>query len=120
MIEALKNCPNCGGTLNEAGRCSFCGSKVYDFLTIDFNDRKYPAARTYVRMRVKDSNGKFKIIIAPIIVDTVEMTSKPGYCGCGYPDYLADLLRPEITLDIHCQVIDSMYMILEEEGEKTE
>lgn len=31
MIEALKNCPNCGGTVNEAGRCEFCGSKVYDF-----------------------------------------------------------------------------------------
>lgn len=39
MIERLTNCPNCGGTLNEAGRCEFCGSKVYDFLTIDFNSR---------------------------------------------------------------------------------
>jgi len=97
VIEALKNCPNCGGTLNEAGRCSFCGSKVYDFLTIDFNKRECPSARTYVRMRVKDSNGKFKIIIAPIIVDAVEMNSNPA----------------EITMDIHCQVVDSAYMIYE-------
>jgi hypothetical protein len=117
MIEELKNCPNCGGTLNEAGRCSFCGSKVYDFLTINFDKQKYPSALTYVRMRVKDSNGKYKIIIAPIIVDTVAMTSRPEYCSCGYPDSIATRMRVETTLDIHCQVVDSAYLIENEEEE---
>lgn len=118
MIDVLKNCPNCGGTLNEAGRCTFCGSKVYDFLTIDFNKQECPSARTYVRMRVKDSNGKFKIVIAPIIVDTVSMTSKPGYCSCGYPDSVATIMSLETTMDIHCQVVDSAYLIENEEEEE--
>lgn len=119
MIEALKNCPNCGGTLNESGRCSFCGSKVYDFLTIDFNNRNYPSARTYIRMRVKDPKGNSKVVLAPIIVDTVEMTSKPEYESLPMIDNDKELMRCRIetTLDIHCNVIDSMYMIFEEEGE---
>lgn len=117
MIEELKNCPNCGGTLNEAGRCSFCGSKVYDFLTIDFNKREYPSALTYVRMRVKDPNGHSKIVIAPIIVDTVSMTSRPEYCSCGYPDSIATRMQVETTMDIHCQVVDSAYLIENEEEE---
>lgn len=69
MIEKLKNCPNCGGTLNEAGRCSFCGSKVYDFLSINFDHTYHPSAKTYIRIK---SNGK--IILAPIIVETVAIT----------------------------------------------
>jgi len=30
-IEKVKNCPNCGGILNDSGCCLFCGSRVYDF-----------------------------------------------------------------------------------------
>ena len=78
MIEKLTNCPNCSGVLNEAGRCEFCGSKVYDFLTIDFNDRNMPSAKTYIRMK---ANGK--IVIAPVIVDTTEYKIKSD-------DYVTD------------------------------
>lgn len=40
MIE-LKNCPNCGGMLDDEGRCMYCKSKVYDLtgVNIDFNTR---------------------------------------------------------------------------------
>ena len=69
MIEKLKNCPNCGGTLNEAGRCSFCGSKVYDFLSINLDRTYHPSAKTYIRIK---SNGK--VILAPIIVERVSIT----------------------------------------------
>lgn len=62
--ERLHNCPNCGGTLNEAGRCSFCGSKVYDFLSINFDHTYRPSAKTYIRIK---SGGK--IILAPVIVN---------------------------------------------------
>ena len=78
MIEQLKNCPQCGGTLNEVGRCEFCGSKVYDFLTISFNDRNMPSAKTYIRLK---SNGK--IVLAPVIVDTTEVNIKSD-------DYITD------------------------------
>ena len=65
MIEKLKNCPNCAGILDEAGRCKYCGSKVYDFLTIDFDPRKDSSvtnAKTYIRVR---SGGK--IMLMPIL-----------------------------------------------------
>lgn len=64
MIEKLKNCPNCAGILDEAGRCKYCGSKVYDFLTLDFDGMGASAsnAKTYIRVR---SNGK--IMLLPVL-----------------------------------------------------
>ena len=57
----LKNCPNCGGYLNDSGRCEFCGSKVYDFVNIDFDEN----TKTYIRVKY---NGK--IALMPIVFDT--------------------------------------------------
>lgn len=109
MIERLKNCPNCAGTLNEAGACKFCGSKIYDFLTIDFSDRKYPSARTYIRLKVQD-----KIVLAPIMIDNVTMTMEPLYSDlhCENGSYLKRM-HPRTSLDIHCMVIDNIYQIEE-------
>ena len=68
MIDKLTNCPNCGGYLNDSGRCEFCGSKVFDFLSIDFGNRAMPSAKTYIRIK---SNGK--VMLAPVIVGNVSM-----------------------------------------------
>ena len=40
-MEQLKNCPNCGGVLDDEGRCMYCQSKVYDLtgINIDFNTK---------------------------------------------------------------------------------
>lgn len=73
MIERLTNCPSCGGTLNEAGRCEFCGSKVYDFLSINFDHTYRPSAKTYIRIK---SNGK--IILAPVIVNNASIETRVG------------------------------------------
>lgn len=77
MIEKLKNCPNCAGILDEAGRCKYCGSKVYDFLTLDF-DRGYGVAtdaKTYIRVK---ADGK--IMLLPIIyVNNASITVEPQY-----------------------------------------
>lgn len=64
MIEPLKNCPNCGGTLEDSGRCRFCGSKIYDFVNVDFDHR----TPTYIRIR---NNGK--IITAPVVFKSGSM-----------------------------------------------
>lgn len=70
MIERLKNCPNCAGILNEAGKCQYCGSKVYDFLSLDFSsDRVYPTAQTYIRIKTNKV-----IILAPIACPNCSMT----------------------------------------------
>lgn len=41
MADQLKNCPSCGGTLDDTGRCPYCNSKVYDLtdINIDVNSR---------------------------------------------------------------------------------
>jgi len=100
MIEKLKNCPQCAGVLNDAGRCEFCGSKVYDFLTIDFNSRKMPSAKTYIRLKVDD-----KIVIAPVVIDgaRIDIRSNPLLqCAAldGLLRYIPAPCYPEIELNL--------------------
>lgn len=64
--ERLHNCPNCGGTLQDDGKCRFCGSKVYDFLDFDL-DHHTP---TYVRMKYNGKIVHFKIIPTESRMDT--------------------------------------------------
>lgn len=111
MIEKLTNCPNCSGRLNEAGRCEFCGSKVYDFLTISFNDRNMPSAKTYVRMK---ANGK--IVLAPVIIDTMEVKIKSDDYVTDFFDgrqYIHRPCYPEININF--VVVGDMIQI--DEGE---
>lgn len=102
MIEPLVNCPNCGGSLNEAGRCVFCGSKIYDFMSIDFSKEKYPTAKAFVR--IKDQEGR--IILAPVIVDSVELRIEPSH-----PDNPFILARDSMSLDIHCAISGNVIMV---------
>lgn len=86
MINELKNCPNCGGILNEAGRCEFCGSKVYDFLNISFENNRGISDKTYIRIKV---NGK--IFIMPVYVS-----------NCNYTMYSSrDYSELEVTFLVH-------------------
>lgn len=62
LIERLHNCPHCGGTLQDDGACRFCGSRVYDFVSIDLEHYK----PTYLRIR-RDG----KIIIIPVRFNSV-------------------------------------------------
>ena len=113
MIEKLKNCPNCAGILDEAGRCKYCGSKVYDFLTLDF-DMGYGVAtdaKTYIRVR---SNGK--IMLLPVLYfGGASITIKPDIL------YAVDMTgerhvmrsRSTIEMDLHCVCDD---MVSAEEG----
>lgn len=112
MIERLTNCPNCCGRLNEAGRCEFCGSKVYDFLTIDFNDRNMPSAKTYIRIK---SNGK--IVLAPVIIDTMEATIKSDVYITEFMDVRQYAYRPCYPeININFIVVGDMIQI-DEEGD---
>jgi len=114
MIEKLKNCPNCAGILNDFGRCEFCGSKIYDFLTINFSDPKYPSAHTYIR--IKTGN---KIIIAPIVVNTVSMSMNPygSMCPSGLLEDSYYIRRPVYhqELDINCIIPGGIYEIEDED-----
>jgi len=63
-MNQLHNCPNCGGYLNDSGRCEFCGSKVYDFVAVDFDK----CCKTYIRIK---SGGK--ILTMPVIFHTADI-----------------------------------------------
>lgn len=64
MLEPLKNCPNCAGLLNESGVCRYCGSKVYDFLTLDFDCGSDARKKGMTYIRIK-SGGK--VMLFPIL-----------------------------------------------------
>jgi len=63
-ISKLKNCPNCGATLNDFGRCEYCGSKVYDLTDIDVRSPHLGKARTYLRIRTD-----YGILVVPVVCD---------------------------------------------------
>ena len=104
----LKNCPNCGGYLNDNGRCEFCGSKIYDFVNVDFDKN----TKTYIRVKYKG-----KIVLMPVVFRNYSyniMCNPIDVCsdyGRGY-----FIQRPEIegTLDFYV-VGDVVY---EKDGEE--
>ena len=50
-MERLKNCPNCGGILDDEGRCMYCKSKVYDLtgMKIDLDNRDIVLFKVYLK-----------------------------------------------------------------------
>ena len=69
VVRKLNNCPNCGGIIDDGGRCKYCGSKVYDFCDIDISG----GTRTFIKMRI--NNGD--ILVAPVYVRTATITIEP-------------------------------------------
>lgn len=56
-MQELKNCPHCGGILDDTGRCIYCKSKVYDLTDININ----LDSRDILVMKLK-TNGKEMIL----------------------------------------------------------
>lgn len=111
MIDKLKNCPNCAGILNEAGRCTYCGSKVYDFLSVNFSEREMPSEKTYIRIK---SNGK--IILAPIQVNTmgITVTNNDLYADSLDGSHYIYRCAPKTEIDLNLRVTGDMIQIDEE------
>lgn len=72
-MKIYKNCPNCGGTLDDAGRCEYCNSKVYDFCDIDLSNRK----KTYLRVKHQNQTIIAQVIASPRISITCETDCYP-------------------------------------------
>ena len=78
MIERLRNCPNCAGILDDSGRCNYCGSKVYDFLAINFSSKeKKSNAQTFIRIRLDD--GEYVLPILSFV--NASITATPQYAA---------------------------------------
>lgn len=76
-MNILTNCPNCGGYLNDSGRCDFCGSKVYDFVNIDMDN----GSKSYVRIK-RDG----KIWTCPVVFNSACIET-PSDCLVDSGDY---------------------------------
>ena len=109
-IERLKNCPNCAGILDEAGRCRYCGSKVYDFLTLNFDGSggSYSGGKTYIRIH---TDGK--IMLLPILhVGGVTLHIEPqmvtGYGMDGMVHSVRTHTNTIMDLELYCGDMVSM------------
>lgn len=94
-MEKLENCPNCGGILDDLGRCEYCGSKVYDLCDIDVTNRGN-RGRTYIRIKTDN-----RIILAPVITNVVNITCSRD----SFP-----------TMDIEFMICGNMTMQEESDG----
>lgn len=93
MIE-LKNCPNCGGVLDDTGRCMYCKSKVYDLtdINIDLN------SRDILLMKLKVGGQE---MIAKCYPTNVSVEMRPDCCL--YDKYDGKVYRTLISnnLNVH-------------------
>lgn len=73
-MKVYKNCPNCGGTLDDIGRCKYCDSKVYDFCDIDLNNSN---KKTYLRVKYQNQTIIAQVYARPQISITCETDCHP-------------------------------------------
>lgn len=71
-MEKYNNCPNCGGTLDDTGRCQYCGSKVYDFCNIEIGGKS-----TFLRLKCNDTIVTAKVKATPSLVIRQETDCYP-------------------------------------------
>lgn len=71
-MEKYNNCPNCGGTLDDTGRCQYCGSKVYDFCNIEIGGKS-----TYLRIKCNNDTILTAQVATPSLSIRQEMNCYP-------------------------------------------
>ena len=97
MSERLKNCPSCGGTLNDDGRCPYCNSKVYDLsdITID------PNSHDIIKLKIKCGDGKYFIVDCYPSNVTWEQHSEPmSYRNESGALYFHNYVESRFTLEL--------------------
>ena len=94
-MKRLKNCPNCGGILDDEGRCMYCKSKVYDLtgMRIDLD------TRDVVLLKFK-SQGREIIYKAFPTEISVEHRLEPIYCASGFGSPYIMTAPPDIDLNL--------------------
>jgi hypothetical protein len=102
MIERLKNCPNCAGIIDDAGRCNYCGSKVYDFIALNFSSKEQKSnAQTFIRIRLDD--GEYVLPILSFDNASITMTPQYDEFDFGYGGRtLSKIVSIERRVDLSC------------------
>lgn len=106
-MDKLYNCPNCGGYINDHGRCEFCGSKVYDLCDINLAlDPTKSSEKTY--LRIKTDKGIWTV---PVYADCMSVDTPASYMEStlGLPyNHIPIPTYPEITIHFYT-VGDGVY-----------
>jgi len=112
-ILKLKNCPNCGATLNDFGRCEYCGSKVYDLTDIDLRTSYHDRAKTYLRIRTDHG-----ILVVPAICNefNIQRSSEDSIL------YADNRVMASMTIPYHTKIsleftVTDDYIKIMKEGE---
>ena len=71
-MEKLKNCPNCGGVLDDTGRCMYCKSKVYDLTDINIDMDSHDI----MLMKVKHGDQTIIMKVRPV---NMSIKMEPSY-----------------------------------------
>ena len=92
LPDRMHNCPNCGGTLQDDGKCRFCGSVVYDFIGIDM-DKHTPI---FIRMRHNDRIVHFKAVVSSMDLhmfsnDTILYGDNKPLCRISAPEWTGNV-----------------------------
>ena len=76
MIKNNLNCPDCGHPiLVEENKCPYCDTSYFDISAIDLSEEK----SFYLKLKVKDFNGRNKIITQLVKPSFGEMTISSNY-----------------------------------------
>ena len=75
MKEQLKNCPRCGGTLDDNGRCVYCNSKVYDLTDVNINVN----SKDTLLLKLNGFGGTFVTQCYPV---SVRIEMEPNVIDC--------------------------------------
>lgn len=80
-MDALKNCPNCGGPFDDNGRCTHCGSKIYDLTAININIER----QDIVRLKIPRGDKSYIVDIIPTRLSILPELN------CKYPELILEL-----------------------------
>lgn len=95
-MKELKNCPNCGGVLDDNGRCLYCKSKVYDLTDIDIDID----SRDIILIRFRDKDYVWTMKAFPVSINmtsempytfTQELSGVPHYVSAGQMEHTINL-----------------------------
>ena len=97
-MDKLQNCPSCGGTLDDNGRCLYCKSKVYDLtdINIDLN------SRDALLLKLKSGDNATIMKCYPI---GISIDCQPDYMDCTTLGGEACYVRVRNTMEIHLDLM---------------
>lgn len=95
-MERLKNCPNCGGVLDDTGRCMYCKSKVYDLTDINID----MDSDDIMLMKVKHGDQMMIIKVRPVNMSIKMEPLYSNFMCMDFEQYMISTGRNDVTINL--------------------